>query len=80
MKYVVRLTALAIAVGIIYYLQSNIEPTIESEMFCAYNRVFVKFKEGSHVWGTMLLDDSGSPVHCDFEKTVEKIKRIENII
>ena len=32
--------------------------------FCAYNRVFVEFEEGSKVWGTLMLDSRGKPIPC----------------
>jgi hypothetical protein len=81
MKHFMRLAAfcLALAIGIVYYLDSAIEPVLESELFCAYNTVFVKFKEGKHIWGTVLLDSRGSPVHCNLNE-LEKVKRIENSI
>lgn len=37
---------------------------LEAKRFCAYNRVFVEFKEGNTVWGTMLLDFEGRPIPC----------------
>jgi hypothetical protein len=40
-------------------------PSVHTRTFCAYNRLFVEFEEGSHVWGTMMLDRDGRPVPCE---------------
>lgn len=35
-----------------------------TRMFCAYGKIFVEFEEGSHVWGTLMLDRQGRPIPC----------------
>lgn len=44
-----------------------------TEVFCAYNNVFVEFDNNGHKWGTMLLDRSGRPIPCDNE--IEKVTK-----
>jgi hypothetical protein len=39
----------------------------EPNVFCAYDRLFVEFRNGRNTWGTILLDDEGLPVPCDSE-------------
>lgn len=36
--------------------------------FCAYGKVFVKFKEGNSTWGTLMLDNDGRPIKCNEDK------------
>lgn len=48
-------------------LINKLMPEVEAKRFCAYNRVFVEFKEGNTVWGTMLLDWEGKPIQCHEE-------------
>lgn len=52
-------------------------PEPESKIFCAYNRVFVEFKNGTSVWGTLMLDHDGLPVPCsnDDEKEVPTVSK-----
>lgn len=38
--------------------------TTETKAFCAYNRVFVEFKQGNSVWGSLMLDYNGHPIPC----------------
>ena len=82
MKILARLAAisLVISIGLVYYLESTIEPSIESEVFCAYNKLFVRFREGRAVWGTMILDDHGSPIPCEIGKRLQPVRRIDNAI
>ncbi len=46
---------------------------VETHLFCAYNRVFVEFKEGGSRWGTLMLDAIGRPIPC-FEDNEVKIE------
>jgi hypothetical protein len=46
---------------------------VETNLFCAYNRVFVEFEENGSKWGTMMLDSIGRPIPC-FEHDEVKIE------
>ena len=58
------LLSFAVCIGLIVWVMDLDEPDTQASTFCAYGKVFVRFKEGSKVWGTILLDNSGSPVAC----------------
>ena len=45
-------------------LVGRYEPETQSNVFCAYGKVFVEFEEGSRKWGTILLNESGKPIQC----------------
>lgn len=38
--------------------------------YCAYGKIFVKFKENGQTWGSLMLDDDGRPIKC-LEKSTE---------
>jgi hypothetical protein len=58
------LLSVALCIGLIVWVMDLDEPDTHASTFCAYGKVFVRFKEGSRVWGTILLDNTGSPVAC----------------
>jgi len=58
------LFAVILCMGLVVYITDTSELETHTDIFCAYDRVFVRFKEGNKVWGTILLDDSGIPVKC----------------
>ena len=47
--------------------------TTYARTFCAYNRLFVEFEEGSKIWGTTMLDAKGRPVPCAETDTQEVV-------
>lgn len=55
---------------------ASFDQETESNVFCAYDRLFVEFHRGPQVWGTILLDDDGLPVPCnaDAKKRQESFK------
>jgi hypothetical protein len=58
------LLSFAICVGLIVWVMDLDEPDTQTSTFCAYGKVFVRFKEGGKIWGTMLLDSAGVPILC----------------
>ena len=67
--------ALAVCCGILVWLMDLEDaPQTQARTFCAYGKLFVRFKEGNAVWGTMLLDDQGSPIQCRETDTREGVK------
>jgi len=58
------LLSVAVCIGLIVWVMDLDEPTPRASAFCAYGKVFVRFKEGSKIWGTILLDSAGVPVLC----------------
>ena len=58
------LLSVALCMGLIVWTMDLDEPDTQASTFCAYGKVFVRFKEGSRVWGSMMLDNSGSPIPC----------------
>lgn len=40
------------------------EPEVQTNVFCAYGKIFIEFEEGNHKWGTMMLNDNGKPIQC----------------
>jgi hypothetical protein len=65
-KYLNGIIFLLIAlVTIVILLFFNNKTTpVESQIFCAYNRLFIEFDDGKYKWGTMLFDDDGHPMDC----------------
>jgi hypothetical protein len=47
--------------------------TTYARTFCAYNRLFVEFEEGSKIWGTTMLDAKGRPIPCAETDTQEVV-------
>jgi hypothetical protein len=58
------LLSVAVCVGLIVWGMDLDESNLQSSAFCAYGKVFVRFKEGGKIWGTILLDSAGVPVLC----------------
>jgi len=58
------LLSVALCIGLIVWTMDLDEPDTQASTFCAYGKVFVRFKEGSKIWGSMLLDSAGSPIPC----------------
>jgi hypothetical protein len=58
------LLSVALCIGLIVWVMDLDEPDTQTSTFCAYGKVFVRFKEGSKIWGSMLLDSAGSPIPC----------------
>jgi hypothetical protein len=58
------LLSFAVCMGFVVWIIELDEPDTHASTFCAYGKLFVRFKEGSRVWGTMLLDNFGYPVTC----------------
>jgi hypothetical protein len=58
------LLSVAICIGLVAWVIDLDEPDTQASTFCAYGKVFVRFKEGGKIWGTILLDNSGVPVPC----------------
>jgi hypothetical protein len=50
--------------GALYYWTDE-ETSTHTEVFCAYGKLFVTFKQDQAVWGTMLLDSRGIPIQCE---------------
>jgi hypothetical protein len=49
-----------------------VDSVTHAKTFCAYNKIFVEFEEGSSKWGTLLLDWNGHPIPCS-EKDDEPV-------
>jgi hypothetical protein len=45
--------------------------TTETNLFCAYGRVFVEFEEHGKRWGTIMLDYNGKPVPCGEDNDIK---------
>jgi len=75
------LLSFAICIGLVAWVMDLDELDTQASTFCAYGKVFVRFKEGSKVWGTILLDNSGAPVPCQ-EGSIPSFKSLNkgNII
>jgi len=58
------------------YLTATPSPIAETQIFCAYGRVFVEFNEHGKRWGTIMLDFNGHPIPCREEGEL----KIENTI
>ena len=58
------LLALVLCMGLIVYISDTSELQTQTDVLCAYGKVFVRFKEGNNIWGTILLDDAGAPIKC----------------
>ena len=58
------LLSLSLCIGIVIWVLDAPSGDITTSTFCAYGRVFVRVKDGNTTWGTILLDDSGTPVKC----------------
>jgi hypothetical protein len=69
------LLSFAVCIGLIVWVMDLDEPDTQASTFCAYGKVFVRFKEGNKVWGTILLDNAGSPVACQ-EGSVPSFKSL----
>jgi hypothetical protein len=69
------LLSFAACIGLIVWVMDLDEPDTQASTFCAYGKVFVRFKEGSKVWGTTLLDNAGTPVACQ-EGNVPEFKSL----
>ena len=66
-------TALVIGTIVAYYFSGP--PATEVKMFCSHDRVFIEFTEGGKTWGTMWLEDDGSPASCNVKvKTSTKVE------
>jgi hypothetical protein len=66
--------AFAVCCGILIWLTDLDEPQSSTRTFCVYGKLFVRFKEGNAVWGTMLLDDQGMPIQCRESNIKEGVK------
>ena len=76
MSFIKRiLLALMVLVGLLIFISDTSELETHTDVFCAYGKVFVRFKEGNKIWGTILLDDSGVPISCQ-EGHVPSIKSL----
>ena len=62
--------ALAIVWLIVPARSSN---DLHTEIFCAYDSIFVEFDNNGNKWGTMLLDRQGHPIPCN--NKIEKVMR-----
>lgn len=60
--------------------QSPSIETVHTKSFCAYNRVFVEFEEGSKRWGALLLDRDGRPIPCDEDNLPKERVKDKGII
>ena len=69
------LLALAMCIGVVVYISDLSEMETHTELFCAYGKVFVKFKEGGRIWGTIMLDDNGAPIQCH-EGNLPSVKKL----
>ena len=69
------LLALIICIGSVVYISDTYEVETHAELFCAYGKVFVKFKEGDRIWGTIMLDDNGAPIQCH-EGNLPAVKKL----
>ena len=59
---------LILAISIIFISWVFEDDKYHTSTFCAYGKVFVKFKDGNHVWGTIMLDQDGLPIKCNLDK------------
>jgi hypothetical protein len=58
------LLAFACCIGLVVWVLDSDNADTQASTFCAYGRVFVRFEENGKIWGTILLDNSGSPISC----------------
>jgi len=65
MKELLRIVIISVTIitGALYLI--NDEQETHTEVFCAYGKLFVTFKQQNSVWGTMLLDSKGVPIQCE---------------
>lgn len=69
-----------VVLGIVLLLPANRSET-QTNVFCAYGKIFVEFEEGNHKWGTIFLNDNGKPIPCEDPVGTPVINRQrENII
>ena len=67
--------AFAVCCGILIWLTDLDElPQNGTKMVCAYGKLFIRFKEGNAVWGTIMLDDQGMPIQCRETEIKEGVK------
>ena len=59
---------LILAISIIFIEWVFEDDSYHTSTFCAYGNVFVKFKDGNNVWGTIMLDRDGRPIKCSIDK------------
>jgi len=59
---------LIVAISIIFIEWVFEDDSYHTSTFCAYGKVFVKFKDGNHTWGTIMLDHDGLPIKCNLNK------------
>lgn len=69
-------TNLVLAVFLIF-LVTKPETDVVTSTFCAYGKVFVEFKNGKNVWGTLMLDRVGFPIPCKEEPDIATDQPIE---
>jgi hypothetical protein len=60
---------LIVAISIIFIEWVFEDDSYHTSTFCAYGKVFVKFKDGNNVWGTIMLDQDGLPIKCKIDKS-----------
>lgn len=80
-KIVIHVVLSIIALYVLVMWFSTREREIHTRMFCAYDRVFVEFVEGSNTWGTMWVDNNGKPIPCkEGAEIAEPIKDVHKEI
>lgn len=57
------LVTLSVLVTLLFFIAIP-SPIAETQVFCAYGRLFVEFNEGGRRWGTIMLDFQGHPIPC----------------
>ena len=62
----------ALSVVVIAKMENGVT---HARTFCAYNRIFVEFEEGSKIWGTIMLDAKGKPIPWLESETQETVKQ-----
>ena len=66
---------LVATIGILVLMWLYDDDNSYASTYCAYGKVFVKFREGGQVWGTLMLDNDGRPMRC-LENSISTTKSL----
>lgn len=74
-KLILKIIATNLVLGVfLIFIINKTDSEVVTSTFCAYGKVFVEFKNGNNVWGTLMLDRKGSPIPCkeDTDVTIDQ--------
>jgi hypothetical protein len=75
-----RGSLLVITIFIVIVMWAHEDDNSYASTYCAYGKIFVKFKENGQTWGALMLDDDGRPMKCLEKSTDTTTKSIQLII